>query len=108
VSDRVVFEINDEWALSADKLQWILQRRGKGMSFVSSTRDILARCMREKGVPSADATAALGRLPLTFAEWAAPRSKASRSDFVPPPLDRPRHAAKRDARRLRTAQEAHR
>ena len=69
MSDRLVFKINDRWTLAADKLQWILQRRGGGnVSFVSSTRDMFARCMREKGVPASDAEAALARLPPTIAE----------------------------------------
>jgi hypothetical protein len=56
-----------KWAVASDGTQWILQkRRGTldprtgqpqwhGVSFVSSTRDILARCMREKGTPPEDA-----------------------------------------------------
>jgi len=69
--------INGDWALAADNLQWILQRRRKGphpwygVSFVSSTKDILARCMAEKGVPAQDAKQALNGLPDTFAQWHA-------------------------------------
>jgi hypothetical protein len=41
------------WAVAADGLQWILQRRRgdrwENLSFVRSTKDTLARCMREKG-----------------------------------------------------------
>ena len=66
-----VFAISGDWALGADSLQWILYRRkskrtGKwgAVSFVSSTRDILARCMREKGCPPRRYRAA--------ARWAAP------------------------------------
>jgi hypothetical protein len=66
--------INDRWALAADKLQWILQRRNgvanwRDVSFVSSTKAILARCMREKGVPADDAQRALDSLPDTFKQW---------------------------------------
>jgi hypothetical protein len=61
-------------------VQWILQRRGgvdrrsgnhvwSGISFVRSTRDVLARCMRETGVPEQDARVALARLPDTFERW---------------------------------------
>jgi hypothetical protein len=60
MTDRV-FAIAGDWAVGADELQWILFRRQKGntpwrgVSFVRSSRDILARCMREKGVGAAAA-----------------------------------------------------
>ena len=46
-----------DWALASDGMQWILLHnhrqdgtgRWQAVSFVHSTRDILARCMREKG-----------------------------------------------------------
>jgi len=80
MSDRQ-FAISGKWALSADRLQWMLQRQHmhKGqpvwhsVSFVASTRDVLARCMREKGCPPADAARLLTGLPATFAEWAKSR-----------------------------------
>jgi hypothetical protein len=65
--------INADWRISADNLQWILQRRRmngwRPVSFVSSTKEILARCMKEKGVPPEVAQRALGGLPNTFSEW---------------------------------------
>ena len=72
------FAISGKWALAADRLQWMVQRRymNKGqvkwqaVSFVASTRDILARCLREKGCPPADAERLLAGLPATFDEWA--------------------------------------
>jgi hypothetical protein len=75
------FATSGDWAVAADQLQWILQRRyvSKGnpawrpVSFVSSTKDILARCCREKGVPPEDARRLLDGLPSTFKEWAAQR-----------------------------------
>jgi hypothetical protein len=72
------FAISGEWALGSDGLQWILYQRhrrkgGKdtwdGISFVRSTRDILARCMREKGVPGTVQATLLAGLPETFDEW---------------------------------------
>jgi hypothetical protein len=68
-------QINESWALAADNVQWVLQRHRRGpqawygVSFVSSTKDTLARCMRQKGVPADDAKHALDSLPDTFAEW---------------------------------------
>jgi hypothetical protein len=62
-----VLAVSGEWSVASDGLQWILcKRRGRadrrtgqpqwdGVSFVRSTRDILARCMREKGCPPEDA-----------------------------------------------------
>ena len=49
------------WAIATDGAQWILQRRRgdrwQNLSFVRTTRDILARCLREKGAqPDALAT----------------------------------------------------
>jgi hypothetical protein len=77
MSDRQ-FAISGKFALAADRLQWIVQRgymskgqrRWQSVSFVSSTRDILARCLREKGCPPADAERLLAGLPATFEEWA--------------------------------------
>jgi hypothetical protein len=74
------FAVSGNWALAADRLQWILQRRGGvdrrtgkdvwiNVSFVRSTRDILARCMREKGTPAEDAQRLLADLPETFDAW---------------------------------------
>src|SRR6516164_7879674 len=79
------FAISGRWALAADSLQWMLQRQymhkgqvcWRSVSFVSSTRDILARCMREKGCPPADAERLLAGLPATFEEWAEKRAQAN-------------------------------
>src|SRR5262249_30349743 len=49
------FAVSGKWALASDGLQWILQRKRSGrppwraVSFVRSTKDILARCMGENG-----------------------------------------------------------
>jgi hypothetical protein len=83
VADRQ-FAVSGKWALAADKLQWMVQRQTmrngrvdwRSVSFVQSTRDILARCMREKGTPPADAERLLADLPLTFDEWAAGRQQS--------------------------------
>jgi hypothetical protein len=81
MSDRIFLRLCDKYALGADDLQWILcrrhQRQGKpdtwdGISFVSSTKDILLRCIRESGcVPDGTAAAALESMPSTFAAWKA-------------------------------------
>jgi hypothetical protein len=75
MTDRV-FAIAGDWAVGADELQWILMRRRMGsqqgwrpVSFVRSTRDILARCMREKGVDVDTADLLLAGLPDSFDRW---------------------------------------
>ena len=86
-SERV-FAVAGDWAVGADSLQWILYRRKgrdawRGVSFVSSTRDILARCMREKGTDAATAAQLLAGLPETFNEW-----RASQDTQDAPEVDR--------------------
>jgi hypothetical protein len=66
-----------DWAFGADGLQWILYHRRKpsgrtgwmAVSFVRSTRDILERCMREKGCREAAREVLLAGLPPTFDQW---------------------------------------
>lgn len=69
----VQYIIYNNWALASDGLQWILQRRygktWKALSFVRSTKDILERCMREKGMEVSSRDYFLARLPSTFDEW---------------------------------------
>jgi hypothetical protein len=69
------FAVSGRWALASDGIQWILRRHCEGkrpwrpVSFVHSTRDVLARCMSEKGCPPEDAQRLLAGLPSTFDEW---------------------------------------
>ena len=78
------FAISNKWTLASDGIQWMLQRQHMrngqidwhSVSFVHSTRDIRARCMREKGCPAADAERLLAGLPPTFEEWASKRAQA--------------------------------
>jgi hypothetical protein len=83
MTDRIL-AISGNWALGADRLQWILMRRHSQtsdrwdhLSFVSSTRAILERCMRDKGVPKAAADVLLANLPPTFNEWSKTHSAGS-------------------------------
>lgn len=73
--DRV-FKQTGDWALASDGVQWMLMRRRSkerggwhGVSFVRSSRDILTRCMREKGVELDTAVILLEGLPDTFEAW---------------------------------------
>jgi len=90
--DEDMITIFRDWAVGADRLQWILYRRrskAKGgwapMSFVRSTRNVLERCMREKGCPDGDRARLLAGLPPTFDAWL----ESSKSRSQPPP-DGPR------------------
>ena len=64
--------------LASDGIQWMLCRGDADhpVSFVRSTREVLARCMREKGVEAEDAAALLAGLPATFDEWVQERIPA--------------------------------
>jgi hypothetical protein len=77
------FRTSGRWALAIDPLQWVLQRQTgdqwRPVSFVRSTKEILARCMHEKGTPDDDAKRLLDDLPDTFDEWRE-RHTAARSD----------------------------
>jgi hypothetical protein len=90
--DDKLFRISGRWALASDGLQWILlrqngQEKWRGASFVRSTKDVLARCMREKGTPPDDARRLLDGLPASFDEWleAPPSALASERLPNPPP-----------------------
>lgn len=78
--------LDERFALGADDLQWILykSRHKTGpaldaplelqdwfpVSFVRSTKEILCRCIREKGCfPSIQAQTALDGIPSTFDAW---------------------------------------
>jgi hypothetical protein len=75
-SDRQ-FTVSGRWALSSDGVQWMVQRRRlrngqdvwDSLSFVHSTKEILARCLQEKGCPVEDAQRLLTGLPETFNKW---------------------------------------
>jgi hypothetical protein len=86
------FVTADEWALASDGIQWVLQHRRlkngetswRSVSCVRSTRDILARCMRERGVPAEDADRLLAALPPTFDEWLDGSTSWSGTSNAPP------------------------
>jgi hypothetical protein len=77
-NDGTVLAASGNWSITTDGLQWILrkqrtlpnQRTGKpkwdALSFVHSTKNILARCMREKGCPAEDAAQLLAACPERF------------------------------------------
>jgi hypothetical protein len=91
ISDRQLI-ICGRWAVASDGLQWILQKRrngvdkrtGKaqwdGVSFVRSTKDILARCMREKDCPPEVAQRLLAACGERFDE--APYGRATRTGDI--------------------------
>ena len=78
------FAISGKWALAADRFQWMVQRqylhkgeiKWQSVAFVASTRNELARCLRENGCPLDDATRLTAALPFTFKEWTRTRAAA--------------------------------
>jgi hypothetical protein len=78
-TDLRQFRIFGDWALATDGLQWIVQHRrqraGKDawrlVSFVRSSRDVLERCLREKGAGTSCIQALTADLPDTFDQWIA-------------------------------------
>jgi hypothetical protein len=93
MADAIFLRLNEKFALGADDLQWGLYKSrrkepspldsnlvfGRGsewepVSFISSIKEILFRCMREKGCnPCDEAQVALERYPDTFRDWIASR-----------------------------------
>jgi hypothetical protein len=69
-----VIAASGDWSVATDTIQWILRKRRilkgqpiwQGVSFVRSTKDVLARCMREKGCPPEDAARLLGAISVRF------------------------------------------
>jgi hypothetical protein len=53
MSDQVLATAG-RWSVASDDVQWILRSGQHAVSFVHSTREVLARCMREKGVSGAE------------------------------------------------------
>jgi hypothetical protein len=89
MTDRIICEIGEGFALAADDLQWVLMRARVGnmsgwrpISFVSSTKTILARCMREKGVREIDANRILATLPDTFSSWLRRQGELATADLM--------------------------
>jgi hypothetical protein len=90
MADRIFLRLNDRLALGADDLQWILYSsirkapplfdaplvpgEWRTIASVSSTRDILARCVRESGFGEHTAASAVESLPSTFAAWKAAKA----------------------------------
>jgi hypothetical protein len=88
MTDRV-FAMAGDWALASDGIQWMLMRRRTNtftgwspVSFVRSTRDILARCMAEKGVDKATSIILLSGLPDTFDEWKTNTAKLEVTELI--------------------------
>jgi hypothetical protein len=69
---RVSARSSGNWAVANDGAQWVLWKARKGnsqwyaVSFVRSTKEVLARCMREKGTPGDVAARLLAALPDRF------------------------------------------
>jgi hypothetical protein len=73
---RTFLQLGPNAALGADEHQWILYRAGQPVSYVRSTKAVLVRCIREKGIElSAEGRAALDALADDFNTWKADPSR---------------------------------
>ena len=99
MADRQFLRLNEKWALAYDSVQWIIQYRDsvkgkpeswRGVSFISSNRDILILTLQEKGiVPDLGKMEEVLALPYTFKEWRAKRqSRVRPSPTVPSVTDK--------------------
>ena len=69
---RTFLQLGPNAALGADEDQWILYGAGQPVSYVRSTKAVLVRCIREKGIEvSAEGWAALDALADDFNAWKA-------------------------------------
>ena len=69
---QTFLHIGPNAGLGADEHQWILYRAGQPVSYVRSTKAVLVRCIREKGIElSAEGKAALDALADDFNAWQA-------------------------------------
>ncbi len=86
MADRQLIRLNEKWMLATDEtVQWILQRRSappkgdrpagwSGVSFITSNKDILWRCIDERGIDvTPEARTYIDAMPFTFKEWLALR-----------------------------------
>ncbi len=100
MADRQFLRLSDRWALAYDNLQWIIQYRDsvkgkpeswRGVSFISSNRDILILTLQEKGiVPDPGKMEEVLALPYSFKEWRAKRqSRKAPSAAARSPTDKP-------------------
>ena len=96
--DKPIFHLGGAWWLCHDRLQWVLSvadnppitpqegvlstapERLRAVAFIASTRAVLLRVAKEKGIPLTTKTnAALDDLPATFNEWLRLRDRPDRS-----------------------------
>jgi hypothetical protein len=72
-TERQIAVVGD-WAVADDGLQWILQRYRGGRwrntgSYIRSTKDVIARCLREAGATPEEAIALEDCLPAHHQAW---------------------------------------
>ena len=83
MTDRLVLRLSDDWAILADRNQWMVAKwmrsrspeigkegYWKPLSYVGSTKTVLLRCCRENGAPvTPQAKAVIDTWPKKFLEW---------------------------------------
>jgi hypothetical protein len=72
VRERIFLRLGENGALGADDHQWVLYRGESPVSFVRSSKALLVRCIREKGIEvSAEGLSGLVALADGFGAWKA-------------------------------------
>ena len=93
------FATAGRWAIASDGHQWILQKgrmkdggqTWRNVAFFRSTKDILARCLRENGADAETIRQLLAELPDSFDEWAGkPLKSWSEKVSAPDPSPGPK------------------
>jgi hypothetical protein len=78
MTDQMIFQLNDKWAVMYDEAQWIVARKrsraGKAcwraIAFVATTKLVLMRVIEEEGIaPTRKAQRTLDQLPESFRLW---------------------------------------
>lgn len=78
MTDRILIELCDGWALGYDPNQWVVLRRRnlrtqigwKPVAYIGSAKRILHRVLRENDIiPSPEAAAYIDAMPVRFLDW---------------------------------------
>lgn len=66
----MIFNINNEWSLDADGLQWILRKKNIGMYFIATYKKYLLGYLKENDIfLTDDVKKKFDDLPMTFSEY---------------------------------------
>ena len=79
MTDRILIELTNDWALGADSQQWIIirvtepekrTRAYRPIAFIGCTKSALIRSMQRKNIePTTEALAKINAWPEKFLDW---------------------------------------